>query len=205
MYGKFGNGTHVTLEGQTVVITTTDVPDHPSPYFGVGNANYVAPGPGVVLNPNRISAQSITFRIPVSPATATTPGDTPLGAMGVATNGVALFNQYAAGRTPLTTEVVSFDQYNGHPTGSNEYHYHFEPLWLTAGGKSALIGVLLDGFPVYGPQDSDGSTPSDLDSCNGHTRTTADFPNGVYHYHTTTAVPYIAGCFHGTPGTATGG
>ena len=56
-----------------------------------------------------------------------------------------MYNQYAAGRQPLTTEIISFDRYNGHPNQNDQYHYHFEPLWLTAAGKSAFLGVLLDG------------------------------------------------------------
>ena len=46
-------------------------------------------------------------------------------------NGVVLFNQDAAGRVPLINEILSVDCYNGHPSPSNEYHYHVEPLWLT--------------------------------------------------------------------------
>ena len=203
-YAKFGGSATVSLEGSTVVIRTTDVPDHKSPYWGVGNANYEAPTAGVAINQNKIASQSIVFRIPVSPAAATA-SDTPLGPMGVAVNGVVLFNQYAAGRVPLTNEIVSFDRYNGHPSPSNQYHYHVEPLWLTESrGKSSYIGVLLDGFPVYGTIDQSGSAPSDLDSCNGHTGVTADYPQGVYHYHITSAPPYIAGCFHGAAGTVAG-
>ena len=156
------------------------------------------------VNPNRISTQTIVFRVPVSPLAATA-SDTPLGPIGVAVNGVVLFNQYAAGRVPLTSEILSFDRYNGHPSPSNQYHYHIEPTWLTASrGKASLIGVLLDGFPVYGTIDETGNAPSDLDSCNGHTGATTDFPQGIYHYHVTSAPPYIAGCFHGSPGTVTG-
>ena len=204
IYSKVGNGTQVSLSGTTVVITTQDLPDHKSPYWGVGNALYETPQSGMSVNPNRISSQSITFRIPASPARAAS-SSTPLGPIGVATNGVALFNQYAAGFTPLGPEIVSFDRYNGHPTGQNQYHYHIEPVWLTSGSKAVLVGVLLDGFPVYGPQDSTGATPSDLDSCNGHTGVTADYPGGIYHYHVTSAPPYIAGCFAGAAGTVTGG
>ena len=36
IYSKFTNGVKVSLDGTTVVITTTDVPDHTSPYFGAG-------------------------------------------------------------------------------------------------------------------------------------------------------------------------
>jgi hypothetical protein len=203
IYAKFGNGVKVSLEGTTVVLTTTDVPDHASPYFGAGNARYEAPQPGMAVNPNLIASQNITFRVPVSPTRATA-SDTPLGPIGVATNGVVLFNQYAAGRMPLTNEIFSFDRYNGHPSPSNQYHYHVEPLWLTAQGKAVFIAVLLDGFPVYGPQEVGGSAPTDLDSCNGHMGATADFPNGIYHYHVTSAPPYISGCFYGAAGTVAG-
>ena len=65
----------------------------------------------------------------------------------------------------------------------------------------AVIGVLLDGFPVYGTIDTNGATPSDLDACNGHVGATPHFPQGIYHYHVTSAPPYISGCFRGTPGT----
>ena len=204
MYSAFGNGVQVSLDGTTVVLKTTDVPDHPSPYFGIGNPGYEAPQAGMMVNPNRIAAQNLTFRIPAVPVKAA-PSDTPLGPMGIATNGVALFNQYAAGRVPLMSEIFSFDRYNGHPTPSSQYHYHVEPLWLTSKGKAVLIGVLLDGFPVYGPQDDGGATPDNLDGCNGHNGITAQFPSGIYHYHITAAPPYIAGCFIGTPGTVSGG
>lgn len=203
-YARFGGSATVSLEGSTIVVRTTDVPDHPSPYFGSGSANYEAPTAGVQVNPHRIASQNIVFRIPAAP-TAATPSDTPLGPIGVATNGVVLFNQYAAGRMPLTNEIFSFDRFNGHPSPSNQYHYHVEPLWLTTSrGKATFIGVLLDGFPVYGTVDENGSAPSDLDSCNGHVGVKEDYPQGVYHYHVTSAPPYIAGCFHGTAGTVAG-
>src|SRR6266536_2452259 len=156
IYGKFGNGVKVSFDSTTVTLTTTDLPDHNSPYFGVGNAKYEAPQAGMVVNPNLIASQNISLRVPAVPSKST-PSDTPLGPIGIATNGVVLFNQYAAGRMPLTNEIFSFDRYNGHPSPSNQYHYHVEPLWLTAQGKAVFIAVLLDGFPVYGPQEVGGS------------------------------------------------
>jgi hypothetical protein len=203
-FTKFGGSATVSVDGATIVIRTTDVPDHKSPYFGAGNASYEAPQAGMQVNPNRITSQNIVFRIPASPSAAT-PSDTPLGPIGIAVNGVVLFNQYAAGRMPLTSEILSFDRYNGHPSPSNQYHYHVEPLWLTESrGKASLIVVLLDGYPVYGTIDEGGSAPADLDSCNGHTGATTDYPQGIYHYHVTSAPPYISGCFHGAPGTVAG-
>ncbi|MEO5763330.1 MAG: YHYH protein [Vicinamibacteria bacterium] len=200
MYGQF-YGTQASLEGSFVVLRATSVPDHNSPYFGPGKTGYEAPQAGMQVNPNLIVAQNMVLRVPVSPA-STTASDTPLGVMGVAVNGVALFNQYAAMRAPLTSEILSFDRYNGHPQQNGMYHYHIEPLYLTAQGSSRLVGVLLDGFPVYGTRDPGGATPSGLDSCNGHVGVTAEFPTGIYHYHIVASPPYIAGCFRGQPGTA---
>jgi len=202
MYSRFsGNGVSISFNGTTATIRTSDTPDHKSPYWGPSSANYEAPHSGMQVNPHSIATQNLTFTITTAPATASSTSDTPMGPIGVSVNGVVFFNQYAAGRQPLTSEIASFDRYNGHPSPSNQYHYHFEPLSLTASSRSRLIGVLLDGFPVYGPIDSDGSTPSNLDACNGHTSATADFASGIYHYHTTSAVPYISGCFKGAAGT----
>jgi hypothetical protein len=201
MYQRFQSAVTITIEGTNVVLKSNGVPDHKSPYWGSGNAMYEAPQAGMVPNPNLIVSQSLTLRVPSSPAVAGTTSDTPLGPIGMAVNGVPLFNQYAAGRSPLNGEIISFDRYNGHPQNSGQYHYHFEPLWLTtSNGASSLIGVLLDGFPVYGPKDPDGTTPSNLDACNGHTHATADAPAGIYHYHATTTVPYLSGCYKGTAG-----
>jgi hypothetical protein len=131
---------------------------------------------------------------------------TPLGAIGIAVNGVPMFNQYAAGGAPLTGEINSFDQYNGHPQQTGVYHYHMEPTYLTANkGKDALMGFLLDGFPVYGPMENGTTvTNASLDAYHGHTGATADYPNGIYHYHITATDPYINGSgFYGTAGTVT--
>ena len=200
-YSQFGNGVQVSLQGANVVLQTNDLPDHPSPYWGVGKALYEAPQAGMQVNPNSIITQNLTFRVPLSPQIAATPGDTPLGAIGVAVNGVVFFNQYAAGRQPLTGEILSFDRFNGHPQQSGQYHYHVDPLWLTQSSGSRLIGVLTDGFAVYGMLDSNGVAPGDLDVCHGHVGTTPEFATATYHYHVTAAAPYISGCFRGTAGT----
>jgi hypothetical protein len=194
-------GAQVSVDGSFVVLRATSVPDHGSPYFGTGNSGYEAPHAGMQVNPNRIASQSMVLRVPLSPQVATA-SDTPLGVMGVSVNGVALFNQYAAGRAPLTSEIQSFDRYNGHPQQSGMYHYHIEPVYLTAQGSSRLIGVLLDGFPVYGTRDPSGAAPTGLDTCNGHVGVTPEYPQGIYHYHIVASPPYIAGCFRGQPGTA---
>ncbi|BCS33790.1 hypothetical protein TBR22_A30170 [Luteitalea sp. TBR-22] len=200
IYAQFQSAVTVAQSGTTVSLRSNGVPDHVSPYWGRGHAMYEAPHAGMVMAPNQIATQSLSMQVAASPAVGTA-SDTPLGPIGIAVNGVAIFNQYAAGRSPLAQEILTFDRFNGHPQQTGQYHYHVEPLWLTSNrGADSLIGVLLDGFPVYGPRDQDGSVPSALDSCNGHTHATREVPAGIYHYHVVSAPPYISGCFRGAAG-----
>ena len=201
MYAQFANGVQVTVGDQSVTLRSNGMLDHTSPYFGAGHPLYEAPHAGMVINPNTISEQNYEFQVPTTPGYAN-PSDTPMSPIGMAVNGVAIFDQYAAMQQPLTFEIESFDRFNGHPAPRGEYHYHLEPLWLTATSRSRLVGVLLDGFRVYGPDDSGGQVPTDLDACHGHVSATVDFPLGMYHYHANETAPYIAGCFRGTLGTA---
>lgn len=200
VYKKFTASVYVYVSGDYIVVESKDLPNHKSPYWGVGNALYEEATSGVKVNPNYIKEQTLTFKIPKNPSTNAAVTATSLGAMGVALNSVPLYNQYAAGNTALDSEIVSFDRFNGHPQQSGQYHYHFEPVAISSNG-SELIGFLLDGFPVYGRKDKDGSTPTNLDSAHGHFGVTDDYPNGTYHYHITLDTPYISGGFRGTPGT----
>jgi len=50
-------------------------------------------------------------------------------------------------------------------------------------GQALLTGYARDGYPVYGPLDSNGSAPEGLDECNGHTLSTNEFIEPIYHYH----------------------
>jgi len=138
------------------------------------------------------------------PAKASSVQATPMGPIGVSLNGVPFYNQYAANYQPLTNEINTLDQYNGHPQQMGGYHYHIEPTYLTAQyGKHVLLGFLLDGFPVYGPLENNATvTNSGLDACHGHTHATTDYPDGIYHYHITAETPYLNGTgFYGMPGT----
>ena len=227
VYYKIYGATSITNDGTFITIKSNGMPDHVSPYYATSNSLYqeysgTTPlGYTFVKNPNTIATQTFTFKIPLNPSVATNHATTRLGAIGVALNGVALYNQYAGPNNQiLTTEISSFDKYNGHPTATSQYHYHVEPLYLTnrIASKNALIGFLLDGFPVYGPEETTGllltqhySQPinrvivsSDLDVYHGHTHATPEFPNGIYHYHFTADAPYLNGNgYYGTAGTVT--
>lgn len=202
-----GTGLSYELTDDSVIFTTADLPDHESPYWEESNplyAEYDGTNADFNLNPNMIEEKNIVITIPLNPAPAATNESTSLGPIGVSRNGVVFFNQYAGpDNQPLTFEVNSFDQGAGHPTGTNMYHYHIEPLSLTEQfGADAFLGLLADGYPVYGPEENGLEiTNDDLDEFHGHTSATEHFPNGIYHYHITDADPYLNGNgFYGTPG-----
>jgi hypothetical protein len=206
MYGV----SSVSVDGDYVIIKSTSLPDHRSPYYqgtqweAARYEDYNGKNAQWRKNPNRITENDFTYRIPINPLVAKSHHATPMGAIGVAVNGVPIFNQYAAMRTPLTREVNGFDQYGGHPQQFGVYHYHAEPYYITGNkGKDALIGFLVDGFPVYGPAEGGKTiTNTDLDVYHGHFGPTADYPKSIYHYHITAADPYINGDgFYGNPGT----
>ncbi|MFT3702553.1 MAG: YHYH protein [Agriterribacter sp.] len=211
VYKKIYGATSITSDGTYIYIKTTGTPDHKSVYYPTSNSLYenfsgtTFGGHTFSKNPNSISTKNYTFKIPVKPAEASTHAATPLGPIGVSLNGVPFFNQYAGPNQPLTNEVVSFDQYWGHPAQGGDYHYHVEPLYLTTvkATKSSLLGFLLDGFPVYGPEEEGGTISNDdLDDYHGHISATAEYPGGIYHYHITDTDPYINGSgFYGTAGT----
>lgn len=212
VYSKIYGATSITNDGTYITIKTKDLPDHKSAYYPTSNALYEAysgttfGGVTFSKNPNSIIEQTTTFKILVNPKLDAAHSATPLGPIGISLNGVPFFNQYAGPSQPLTSEIVSFDKYYGHPQQSGMYHYHVEPLYLTTvkSTKSGLLGFLLDGFPVYGPQEEDGTivTNAMLDVYHGHTHKTIDFSAGSYHYHFTAESPYLNGSgFYGTPGT----
>lgn len=211
VYKKIYGATSITSDGTWITIRTNGTPDHKSPYYATTNSLYETfsgptfGGSNFQKNPNMIVEKNYVFKIPLQPKEAATKRATPLGAIGVTLNGVPFYNQYAGPNQPLTNEVVSFDRYWGHPGPGGTYHYHVEPLYLTGVkvGRSALLGFLLDGFPVYGPQENGAPVvESSLDAYHGHTHATADFSTGTYHYHVTNTDPYINGAgYFGTAGT----
>ncbi len=214
VYKKIYGASSITNDGTYITIKTNGMPDHKSTYYETSNALYEAysgttfGGNTFAKNPNTISSQSLTFKIPVNPAVSSTHAATALGSIGVALNGVPLYNQYAGpNNQALTGEIASFDKYYGHPQNTGQYHYHVEPLYITTvtSTKSGLIGFLLDGFPVYGPEENSALvTSAMLDAYHGHSHATTEYPEGIYHYHFTEDSPYLNGSgYYGTAGTVT--
>jgi hypothetical protein len=169
----------------------------------------VVPGDDAFLydpNPNSIAAQSLSYELRANPNKASQRSCLPFGAIGVARNGVEIFNALdAANRDAVAHEVQ--DSCEGHPQQQSLYHYHSIPGCLTDGESkhkhSKLVGYALDGFPIYGPRGEDGKLldDDDLDRCHGETGKVKlrGEKIRIYHYHATLEYPYTLGCFRGTP------
>ena len=204
----------VEVSGDNIHLVSDGIPNHEMPdQFAVpaDPLNVSADGAMVIDNP--VVAQGYDYTVSLNPEYSDATTDTQLGLIGLLISGAALFNPYEAGGSyalDANFEVDGapfIDACNGHPQGDGAYHYHGVPYCITdvvdtAGAHSAMIGVLLDGFPVYGPQGEGGDAPTDLDECNGHFEATPEFPDGIYHYHMTEAAPYSIDCYHGVVDTS---
>ena len=99
----------------------------------------------------------------------------------MAVSGAMIYNDEEGPNIPLDNAVPSLDYTAAH-TGPQSYHYHLEPkAWSDDDDK--LIGIMADGFFLYGRKDYDGEYPSDLDESGGHFGPTIHNPDGEYHYH----------------------
>jgi len=130
-----------------------------------------------------------------------------MGQIGTAINGVVFFNPFEMeGMNAVDGySEVWLDSCCGHPQQTGVYHYHKYPSCVRSPFKddgkehSPIIGFAFDGFPLYGPYESEGLMAKDatgdrsLDVCNGHSD-----PLRGFHYHVTPGrFPYIMGGYMG--------
>jgi hypothetical protein len=208
---KYSCNVTLTKTGDTVTIATDSVPDRKSPYFGSADSCYEALSvSGRAVNPNLLAEQGISMTVDYTPTASGSTATMPGGAVGVTLDGVVVYDNEAAPGDSIYAEVDSFDKCEGHPDNSSTYHYHTEPTSIT-NADSKFVGVMRDGFAIYGKKDADGSTPSNLDAAGGHTGTTVDSTTAVYHYHINTQTSgsdsadfLTKGLYRGTAGTCTG-
>ena len=65
--------------------------------------------------------------IPINPTEASTKEETTLGPIGMALNGVAIYNDREGGNVPVDAGVLSsMDRGGAHVGPGGTYHYHFE-------------------------------------------------------------------------------
>jgi hypothetical protein len=147
---KFGTKTTVTIVGNKRIMTTNSLPNHLTGDF---------PNAG---NPNRITAQNITYSFPLTPVFtgkarwAREPG--------VAINGIKFEPETAEAFVCATGERYRIEAFqtlvnlgldfnNAHVQPTGAYHYHGVPKALIDilynGADLVLVGFAHDGFPIY--------------------------------------------------------
>ncbi len=151
------------------VITSNNIPNHMVGVYGGGMGS---------LNPNAITEQNATYRIPLNPSVASslTPllstdatNGGPKYSFGVLLNGVEL-DPVAAEPFPhqgvmspnvnwewnleAGNVLIGLDCNNAHVQPSGKYHYHGSPMLFLeklniSTNQMTLIGYAADGFPIY--------------------------------------------------------
>lgn len=144
------NVQQVQYSTNNVYVSATCIPDYT---IGPWNAN-----------PNTPVNKNFVFKLTRTPVPKTgTLTATPLGHIGVWSNGVSIFNANdgrsynnagAWNQDALFFEGVSFDNCLGHPAPGGEYHHHVNPTCLYNDADSThhspIIGFAFDGYPIYG-------------------------------------------------------
>ena len=172
----------------------------PTSYFS-NTINPADSGSAGYLQPNY-------WRIPLVPVPAASPislsNNFQRGAVALAADGIAIFNP-RNNTGQFSHAIGELDAYGGHCGLGDDYHYHIYPTHLTAVlGNAKPIAWALDGYPIYGYVEPDGTAMQALDSDGGHTHGTWG-----YHYHArgtynaatnswTPTSPYMMNAMHGT-------
>ncbi|CAM2960527.1 hypothetical protein CWB60_08035 [Pseudoalteromonas sp. S327] len=130
--------------------------------------------------------------------------------VGIALAGVPIFSD--APSVQHTGHLPALDTCAGHIDPGGWYHYHGTASDIDSVYKhehvnancnnltqkpSALFGYGFDGYPIYGSQEIDGTSPTELDSCNGHTGPVGESGIVTYHYHASNTFPNLPKCLKG--------
>jgi hypothetical protein len=188
VFALFAPRVSVRWDEHFLFVESNGLPAHPM-MVGITNWQQQVPLPQNYSGNN-------AWRIPLNPVPAAAPvsikGRFLRGAIALAANGIPIFNPQN-NRGEISAEIGELDQWGGHCGRADDYHYHAAPLHLqSVVGKDQPIAYALDGYPIYGLTEPDGSPPAGLDEFNGHTTAALG-----YHYHASTKYPYINGGFHG--------
>jgi phosphatidylethanolamine-binding protein (PEBP) family uncharacterized protein len=169
-------------------VESNGIPDHPL-MVGIRAWQQQVPLPQPYTGDN-------AWRIPLHPVPAAEPVTTKdkflRGAIALAVNGIPIFNPLN-NRGEDAFAIGELDDHGGHCGRADDYHYHVAPVHLEkAVGKGQPIAWALDGYPIYGYTEPDGSPVKGLDWMGGH-----EDASGNYHYHAQKRYPYLNGGFRG--------
>lgn len=167
---------------------------------------------GSCLDADLVDTLEMVYLIPADPRLSGS--TTTVAVPDVPYSGISLDGLPLAPAPPATVmgnmaALPALDPCGGHPEPDGPFHWHLTPHEvnhvLDAQGirsdvrcsaiaqvSDDVIAYAADGFPVYGSQDSDGTEPSDLDECHGHST------DAGYHYHVSaTEAPNNLTCLKG--------
>ena len=221
---RWASNVTVTTSRKSITISSNGLPS--SEYWTLPK-DYAVPNSKEVVVPEEKTSHiqadpavpsPISITVPVKPKWRKTTTKTQGGPIGIMLSGAPLFDPYEGdGETvalesnffltsPEGEKVWFIDECFGHPSPTGAYHYHGMPTCITekvdgASGPSHMIGIALDGFPIYGDRNIEGKLVStgELDECNGIYSATPEFPEGIYHYVLTDekSARSSLGCYHG--------
>lgn len=151
------------------------------------------------------AAANNQIRIPLNPSIAATATLTEAGAIGIAVNGVPIFDPrtQAGDHAPHTLEIGELDDCGGHAGRGDDYHYHVAPNCLIAElGETRIeidrvpIAYARDGFSVHAiGWFNETSIEGNLDGCRGTEDST-----GQYFYNVQREANFdMLNCYRGTP------
>lgn len=192
--------------GSTVSMRANGLPDTSHPVMtGITASNQQFPVP-----------HDYTHSFPKTPRASGSPVYTEPGPVGVAVNGIPIFDpstqgpeQAATGKPVSAAAAGELDSCGGHAGRGDDYHYHIAPKCLIDElGKTAIeqdlrpIGFASDGFPIMaiGWFDRTARIEGKLDACRGATDA-----SGAYFYNVEPGGDYaVLNCFTGTPRASSG-
>lgn len=179
----------IVFDGDEITIESNGLPNHTSPYWEDTNELHIEQVVGDHLTPGRIRSGSYTVTVPAAPEKAASTSATGLGAIGISVTGAPIYNDQERANEPLDVNTAGGFDYAGGHVGPGGYHYHIESSDVEENttlsyDDEKLVGIMADGFLLYGRREMDGSYPTDLDESGGHYGPT-QHSNGesFYHYH----------------------
>ncbi len=204
----YNDATYFYVEGDSMPDATL----MPNPMVGITAWQQQLPIPvgyfGNVTNPEGDTGslgygQPNVWRIPLVPVPAASPisltGNFLRGAVALAANGIPIFNP-RNNTGQFSQAIGELDAYGGHCGRADDYHYHIAPTHLySVHTPDKPCAWALDGYPIYGYLEPDGSAQQPLDADGGH-----DHGGWGYHYHARGTVasgpqsPYLMNAMHGT-------
>lgn len=165
----------------------------------------------IATNQQFPSEHNYEFEILLTPQLSNRPTKTEAGPVGVAVNGVPIFDpstqgpvNRSTGKRPSAFEAGELDVCGGHAGRGDDYHYHIAPKCLIEDlGKTWVevdkkpIGYAMDGFQILalGWFDKANGVENALDTCRGMKDETGD-----YFYNVKTTSDWdVLNCLSGRP------